>query len=57
MSLAYCNKCLERIDQCDCPDGSEEPFIYGEISRAVEADRRERDPDYLPTNPNKYDST
>jgi hypothetical protein len=42
MSLAYCNKCLSRIDDCHCHDGPFEPYIYGEIRRAVELDRRER---------------
>lgn len=42
MSLAYCAKCLNRIEDCTCEGGAEQPFIYGEIRRAIEVDKRGR---------------
>ena len=40
MSLAYCSKCLERIEDCTCKIQGE--FIYGESRREILRDRRKR---------------
>lgn len=39
MGLAYCGKCLERIDMCICEHGWSD-VVYGETNRAILEDRR-----------------
>ena len=36
MSLAYCSNCLIRIDNCNCEQDGDPPYIYGEIELAIE---------------------
>jgi len=39
MSIAYCGKCDERVESCECPDGFSTPY-YGEIRRAIKKKKK-----------------